>query len=183
MTSGQAGCPGLLRVCVAASFDLSLFPWRYVIRVSRSPLKSQSLIQIYECLCDETRLRILNLLNDGPLCVCHLQEIMGEPQVKISKHLAYLKTKDIVRARRYRNMMIYHLPIEGNEQLEVNLLCLRECVKTVPAFVTDKEKLYRLLAKNDWLTDVVASKGLPASKFSRRSRKLRSLFQPSKAKA
>lgn len=137
-------------------------------------MKSKSLIQIYECLCDETRLRILNLLNDGPLCVCHLQEILDEPQVKVSKHLAYLKSKDIVRARRHRNMMIYHLPIEGNEQLEVNLLCLRECVKAVPVFVNDKEKLYRVLAKNDWLTDVVAFNGLPPSKFTRRVKKTRS---------
>jgi ArsR family transcriptional regulator len=129
------------------------------------------LIQIYECLCDETRLRILNLLNDGPLCVSHLQEVMNEPQVKISKHLAYLKSKDIVRSQRHRNMMIYHLPIEGNPQLEVNLRCLRECVRTVPVFINDKEKLYRLMAKNDWLTDVVSSKGLPVSKFSRRPRK------------
>lgn len=133
-------------------------------------MESKSLIHIYECLCDETRLRILNLLNDGPLCVRHLQEIMNEPQVKISKHLAYLKTKDIVRARRHRNMMIYHLPIEGNPQLEVNLLCLRECVKSVPVFVKDKERLYRLVAENDWLADAIDSKSLPASRFSRRAK-------------
>ncbi len=47
-----------------------------------------SLIQIYQCLCDETRLRILHLLQDGELCVCHFQQILEEPQVKISKHLA-----------------------------------------------------------------------------------------------
>ena len=45
-----------------------------------------SLVQIYQCLCDETRLRILNLLHEGELCVCHIQDILGEPQVKISKH-------------------------------------------------------------------------------------------------
>jgi ArsR family transcriptional regulator len=133
-------------------------------------LEKESLIRIYECLCDETRLRILNLLNDGPLCVCHLQDIMDESQVKISKHLAYLKTKGVVGAKRYRNMMLYHLPIEGSPQLEVNLACLRECVRTVPVFIQDKEKLFRLLAKNDWLTDVSASKGVPASRFSRRQR-------------
>ena len=34
------------------------------------------LIRIYECLCDATRLRILHLLTHGPLCVCHIQEIL-----------------------------------------------------------------------------------------------------------
>ncbi len=32
------------------------------------------LIQIYECFCDQTRLRILHLLCQGPLCVCDFQE-------------------------------------------------------------------------------------------------------------
>ena len=48
---------------------------------------SIELIQIYQCLCDPTRLRILHLLTQTPLCVCHFQEIFNEPQVKISKHL------------------------------------------------------------------------------------------------
>jgi ArsR family transcriptional regulator, arsenate/arsenite/antimonite-responsive transcriptional repressor len=130
----------------------------------RNVLKKNSLIQIYECLCDETRLRILNLLRDGPLCVSHLQEIMNESQVKISKHLRYLKAKSLVEAKRSANMMIYHLPIEGNPHLEVNLVCLRECVKTIPIFIKDKEKLYQLLAKNDWLTNISTSRGMARSK-------------------
>ena len=47
------------------------------------------LVQIYQCFCDLTRLRILHLLTKSPLCVCHFQDILREPQVKISKHLAY----------------------------------------------------------------------------------------------
>ena len=37
------------------------------------------LVQIYECLCDATRLRLLNVLAQGPLCVCHFQEILDDP--------------------------------------------------------------------------------------------------------
>ena len=55
-----------------------------------------SLVQIYECLCDRTRLRILHLLGQGPLCVCHFQEVLGEAQVKVSKHLAYLRARALV---------------------------------------------------------------------------------------
>ena len=68
------------------------------------------LIQIYQCLCDLTRLRILNLLTEGELCVCHFQEILSEPQVKVSKHLAYLKARGLVVARKEANWMIYSLP-------------------------------------------------------------------------
>jgi ArsR family transcriptional regulator len=38
------------------------------------------LVQIYRCFCDETRLRMLHLLTRGPLCVCHFQDILREPQ-------------------------------------------------------------------------------------------------------
>ena len=40
-----------------------------------------NLVQMYRCLCDETRLRILHLLKQGPLCVCHFQDILQLPQV------------------------------------------------------------------------------------------------------
>ena len=46
------------------------------------------LVKIYECLCDPTRLRLLNVLAQGPVCVGHFQDVLGEPQGKISKHLA-----------------------------------------------------------------------------------------------
>ena len=57
------------------------------------------LVQIYQCFCDPTRLRILHLLTQTSLCVCHFQEVLDEPQVKISKHLAYLRARDLVETK------------------------------------------------------------------------------------
>lgn len=102
------------------------------------------LIQIYECFCDRTRLRILNLLAQTPLCVCHFQEILDEPQVKISKHLAYLKERKMVVAEREQNWMIYWLPRNRASELEANLKCLQDCVQSDPAFKRDLKALARL---------------------------------------
>ncbi len=102
------------------------------------------LIPIYQCLCDRTRLRILHLLAQSPLCVCHFQEILGEPQVKISKHLAYLRTRGMVRAERSGNWMIYSLPGKPERELEANLKCLQDCVQTEPEFKRDRAKLAAL---------------------------------------
>ena len=55
-----------------------------------------NLVEVYNVLCDETRLRILHLLANRPLCVCHFQDILSAPQVKISKHLAYLREHGMV---------------------------------------------------------------------------------------
>ncbi|MDB6092642.1 MAG: ArsR family transcriptional regulator [Verrucomicrobia bacterium] len=106
-----------------------------------------SLIQIYQCMCDETRLRILNLLQAGELCVCHVQEILNEPQVKISKHLSYLKTRGMVEVRREANWMIYSLPTRPSRELKSNLACLQDCVAEDPVFRRDTAKLAKLRGK------------------------------------
>ena len=111
------------------------------------------LIQIYECFCDETRLRIINLLNEGPLCVCHFQELLGETQVKISKHLAYLKTKGMVQCARHRNWMVYSLPAKPGRELAANLSCLQDCASTHPVFKRDSQRRRAMAAKLSWLED------------------------------
>jgi ArsR family transcriptional regulator len=103
-----------------------------------------NLIQIYQCFCDTTRLRILHLLTRSPLCVCHFQDILGEPQVKISKHLGYLRSRGIVTATRDRNWMIYSLPKKRSHELETNLKCLQDCVQADRKFAHDVRKLAQL---------------------------------------
>jgi len=105
------------------------------------------LVQIYECLCDETRLRILNLLSGGELCVCHIQGVLGEPQVKVSKHLAYLKRRGLVTARRDANWMIYGLPGKPPAELKANLACLQDCTREKPVFRRDTARLRKLREK------------------------------------
>jgi ArsR family transcriptional regulator len=103
------------------------------------------LIQIYQCFCDRTRLRILHLLTRSPLCVCHFQDILGEPQVKISKHLAYLRRRGMVSTEKEQNWVIYSLPERRANELERNLKCLQDCVQTDTVFKRDVEKLSKLV--------------------------------------
>src|SRR5664279_387768 len=85
-----------------------------------------NLVQIYRCLCDKRRLRILNLLKQGPLCVCHFQDILQLPQVAVSKHLAYLRKTGMVEARRHEQWMIYSLPASPGRELDLQLRCLQD---------------------------------------------------------
>ena len=101
------------------------------------------LVQIYQCLCDRTRLRILNLLSAGPLCVCHFQTVLSEGQVKISKHLAYLRARGLVEARREGNWIIYSLPAKRPPELDANLRCLQDCVREHATFRRDLARLRR----------------------------------------
>jgi len=107
------------------------------------------LIRIYQCLCDETRLRILNLLAQTPLCVCHFQDILQEPQVKISKHLAYLRERGLVEAERQQNWVIYSLPAKREVELKANLKCLQDCVQSHPVFKKDLKAAAALQVRGD----------------------------------
>ena len=102
------------------------------------------LVRIYECLCDVTRLRILNVLLRGPLCVCHFQAVLREPQVKISKHLAYLRARGFVAATRRGNWMVYALPPHRPRELAANLACLQDYAAEHPVFRRDRLRLDRL---------------------------------------
>lgn len=65
--------------------------------------------RFFQALGDKTRLRLLNLIGDREVCVCYFVEILGQPQPKISRHLAYLRRAGIVAARREGKWMHYRI--------------------------------------------------------------------------
>lgn len=67
------------------------------------------LAEVFQALSDPTRLRLLNLISKGEICVCFLVEALKEPQPKISRHLAYLKRTGIVDTRRDGKWMHYSI--------------------------------------------------------------------------
>lgn len=112
------------------------------------------LVEIYSCLCDETRLRILHLLAQGPLCVCHFQSILKLPQVAISKHLAYLRRRNLVMATRHEQWMIYRLPKTRPKELHLQLRCLQDCVLSDPLYREDLQRLKQLACACDWVKEL-----------------------------
>src|SRR5271165_6795040 len=116
------------------------------------------LLQIYRCLCDETRLRILHLLAQGPLCVCHFQTILRLPQVAVSKHLAYLRGKGLVVAKRHEKWMIYRLPEKAPAELDLQLRCLQDCVQSHPIFRDDLKRLQKIRGDCGWVEEAASAK-------------------------
>lgn len=105
------------------------------------------LVQVYKCLCDVQRLRILSLLVPGPLCVCHLQEILGEGQVKVSKQLGYMKRQGLLKAERRGHWMIYRLAEPVHPLLRENLMCLQDCGSELPELMRDARKRRQLIRR------------------------------------
>lgn len=82
--------------------------------------KAYDLERFFQALGDSTRLRLLNLMGDQEICVCYFVEILGGPQPKISRHLAYLRSAEIVEARREGKWVHYRIvmpPHSGATQI------------------------------------------------------------------
>lgn len=109
----------------------------------------QHLLSVYKCLCDETRLRILQLLQLSPLCVCHIQHLLDISQVNASRHLGYLRKHGMVETSRFQNWTIYSLPPHPPEALHRNLACLQDLAASEKIFINDRKKLMHLLKAKD----------------------------------
>jgi DNA-binding transcriptional ArsR family regulator len=57
-------------------------------------------VSIAKALADETRLRALMLLADGPLCLCQIVEILGLAHSTISKHMSILQQAGLVTSQK-----------------------------------------------------------------------------------
>ena len=64
---------------------------------------------LFLALADGTRLRVLNLMRHGEICVSAFTDVLGQSQPKVSRHLAYLRSAGLVEARRDGKWMHYSL--------------------------------------------------------------------------
>jgi ArsR family transcriptional regulator len=84
--------------------------------------------QILKAAGDPTRLRLLNLLRLGCICVCDLTAVLGIPQPSVSRHLAALKHAGLVRDVRKGTRIIYSLvPAETSQVAALHDLLDRCC--------------------------------------------------------
>ena len=83
---------------------------------------------------DASRARILNLLEAGPLCGCHFMKVLGLDQVKISKHLIYMRRLGVLTVEREANGMIYRLTEPVPPLLTDNLASLLPSKETTLPF-------------------------------------------------
>lgn len=104
----------------------------------------EQLTQFFKALSDETRLRIIMLLTNDELCVCDLMEILGEPQSKISRHLAYLKHSDLINSKRAGVWMHYWLKESNDKIFKAHIDFFKNHLSNLPQFQKDRERLLEL---------------------------------------
>jgi ArsR family transcriptional regulator, arsenate/arsenite/antimonite-responsive transcriptional repressor len=101
----------------------------------------KELEQYFKALGDTNRLRILNLLLHGELCVCDIQYVLEATQPNVSRHLSYLKNSGLVLDRRDGYRIFYRLadPKQGKKKRLFEFL--QDAYKNEEQLQADKKRL------------------------------------------
>jgi len=99
--------------------------------------------RFFQALGDRTRLRLLNLMGEQEICVCYFVEVLGQPQPKISRHLAYLRSAGLVAARREGRWMHYRLVMPQHEGAAQIFRQTLAWLKEEKAMQTDRARLVK----------------------------------------
>jgi len=100
----------------------------------------ENMATFYMALADKTRLRLLNLMKDDEICVCFFTEVLGDSQPKISRHLAYLRSAGVVKARRDGKWMHYSINEPADEKSRQVLQSALDWLAAKPEMQKDREK-------------------------------------------
>lgn len=103
--------------------------------------KDFNLELFFAALADRTRLRLLNLMRDGEVCVCFFAETLGTNNPKISRHLSYLKRAKLVVSRRDGKWMHYCINEQNNKKAKEVFAGIMEMFKDDKEMQTDRKNL------------------------------------------
>lgn len=93
---------------------------------------------LFKGFADPTRLRILNVLAAGELCVCDIVDLLELPQPTISRHLAYLRRAGLVTMTREWKFAHYRLAEPGHAVHETLVSCIRSCFAGIPSLDAER---------------------------------------------
>lgn len=96
---------------------------------------------LLKALADPTRLRIVGLLRQGEVCVCHLHESLGISQPKASRHLAYLRGAGVVVGEKRGLWVHYRLAEQPNPAVQALLDAASHCVTHATTAQRDTKRL------------------------------------------
>jgi ArsR family transcriptional regulator len=108
---------------------------------NRPPI--DQLEEAFKALSDKTRLRILALLGNNEVCVCHIHDSLGLPQPTVSRHLAYLRRSGLVAARRDGVWMHYQVSRSLDPVIQSVVNAAVAALNRVPATTEDRKQFKR----------------------------------------
>lgn len=102
---------------------------------------------LFRGFADATRIRLLNLLTVGELCVCDLVAVLRVAQPVVSRHLAYLRRSGLVDVRRVGRFAHYRLARPRHPVHRTLVDCLHGCFATIPTLARERAVAARRQAR------------------------------------
>jgi len=110
---------------------------------SKNRAAVDELENLFKALADKTRLRILALLGNNEVCVCHMHDSLGLPQPTVSRHLAYLRKSGLVAVRRDGVWMHYQLSRSLSPVIQSLVAAAVDALQQLPATTQDRKQFQR----------------------------------------
>lgn len=101
---------------------------------------------MFMAFADRTRLRLLNLMATGEVCVNFFAEALGESQPKVSRHLAYLRNAGLAETRRDGKWVYYSIKWPGGDAIDSILKVTLSALAAGPELEADRDRLSALKA-------------------------------------
>ena len=116
-------------------------------RTSHTKPAVDQLEGVFKALADKTRLRILALLGNNEVCVCHIHDSLGLPQPTVSRHLAYLRRSGLVDVRRDGVWMHYRISNALPPLVHKMVSAAIDALLAVPATTADRHQFERAFGR------------------------------------
>ena len=101
----------------------------------------KNLIRIMKALSDPGRIKIMKILEDGELCVCEIQPLLGLAQPTVSKHLKLLEEAGLIEFRKEGSWIIYRLAENSESQYAAEML------KLMKQWLNDDSQIHKMLVR------------------------------------
>ena len=105
---------------------------------------SADTVSILKALADENRIRILNLLRSGELCVCDIEAVLGIKQSNASRHLTRLKMAEIIVSEKKSQWVYYRLKDDTFEKFPFLSIIVNDEVGKINVCKEDIELLKKI---------------------------------------
>jgi ArsR family transcriptional regulator, arsenate/arsenite/antimonite-responsive transcriptional repressor len=102
----------------------------------------RELTKLLKVLSDESRLRVLNLLQERECCVCEVMQVMGISQSKASRILSALYDAGLLKLKREGRWALYSIDSDpAKEYVREIVMGIERSMRSDPTAADDLERL------------------------------------------
>lgn len=102
-------------------------------------------VSMAKALGDETRFRIMAMLEEQELCACQIIEVFDLANSSISRHLSVLKQAGLLQSRKSGRWMYFSWAQSNSFVLQGMLNWLSESISHDPQIQKDRERIQHIL--------------------------------------